>query len=139
MQLNCLLRRILLGCLSCLVIIGTSLPAFSQAVGSSINPSNGVEQRIADHLLEAEIALAAESGAMPKAPAMKYSVMLSGMKVAPKMVVTGASGTAGAMLMGDRLVIRGDFKKLTSALRDYTTDPLNPPNPKITSGIHIHQ
>lgn len=139
MHPNRLLRRFFLGFLSGLFIVGTSLPALSQAVFNAINPSNGVEQRISTHLLEAEIALAAESGAMPKAPARKYSVMLSGMKVAPKMVVTGASGTAGAMLMGDRLVVRGDFQRLTSPLRDYATDPLNPPNPKITSGIHIHQ
>lgn len=139
MQPNRFFRRFFLGFMSCLFVVGTSLPALSQAFFNSIHSSSAVEQRISAHLLEAEIALAAESGAMTKAPAMKYSIMLSGMKVAPKMVVTGASGTAGAMLMGDRLVVRGDFQRLTSPLRDYATDPLNPPNPKITSGIHIHQ
>lgn len=140
MQPNRFFRRFFLGLISCLLVVGTSLPAFSQGISSMLSThSNGVEQRITNHLLEAEIALAAESGAMAKASAMKYSVMLSGMKVAPKMVVTGASGTAGAMLMGDRLIVRGSFQKLTSPLRDYAIDPLNPPNPKITSGIHIHQ
>jgi hypothetical protein len=139
MQLKRLRRRFFLGFISCLFLLGTSLPALSQGFFNSVRSSNIVEQRIATHLLEAEIALMAESAAMTKAPAMKYSIMLSGMKVAPKMVVTGASGTVGAMLMGDRLVVRGDFQRLTSPLRDYATDPLNPPNPKITSGIHIHQ
>jgi CHRD domain len=44
-----------------------------------------------------------------------------------------------AVLVGDRLVMRGDFSRLSSPLRDYATDPVTPPNPNITSAVHIHQ
>ena len=53
--------------------------------------------------------------------------------------MTPARGAVGAVLSGNRLVVRGSFKMLTSDMRDYATDPVNPPNPSITSAFHIHQ
>ncbi|MDX2239499.1 MAG: CHRD domain-containing protein [Leptolyngbyaceae cyanobacterium bins.302] len=75
-------------------------------------------------------------------PSMKrrYSVSLgSNNVVAPNAPSTSATGTAEATLMGDRLKVKGSFSNLSSALRDYVTDPVNPPNPKITSAVHIHR
>ncbi|HIK38986.1 aminotransferase class I/II-fold pyridoxal phosphate-dependent enzyme, partial [Thermoleptolyngbya sp. M55_K2018_002] len=34
---------------------------------------------------------------------------------------------------------RGDFRNLAGPLRDYTVDPTDPPNPNITSAVHIHR
>lgn len=69
----------------------------------------------------------------------RYSVNLSNSNVVPNAPSTSAMGMAEATLMGDRLKVKGSFSNLSSALRDYATDPLNPPNPKITSAVHIHR
>ncbi|WP_017297624.1 CHRD domain-containing protein [Nodosilinea nodulosa] len=72
-------------------------------------------------------------------PIVTYVAMLSPKNVVPKSPMTEARGVVGAALAGDRLVVRGSFRELTSALRDYTTDPVNPPNANITSAFHVHQ
>jgi hypothetical protein len=69
----------------------------------------------------------------------RYSVNLSNSGVVPNAPSTSAMGMAEATLMGNRLMVKGRFSGLSSALRDYTTDPTNPPNPKITSAVHIHR
>ncbi|WP_228024762.1 CHRD domain-containing protein [cf. Phormidesmis sp. LEGE 11477] len=52
---------------------------------------------------------------------------------------TPARGAVGAVLSGNRLIVRGSFKMLSSDMRDYASDPVNPPNSNITSAFHIHQ
>jgi hypothetical protein len=90
------------------------------------------------HLQTAESQIA-QADAMSGSLLQRYVAVLSGREVAPKSVETSALGTAGAVLSGDRLIVRGDFSGLTSELRDYATDPLDPPNPNVTSAIHIHR
>ena len=68
-----------------------------------------------------------------------YSVMLVNQNVVPKAPSTAATGMAVGALMGDRLMVKGEFSGLSSALRDYATDPVDPPNPKITSAVHVHR
>ncbi|MCG9889571.1 MAG: CHRD domain-containing protein [Thermosynechococcaceae cyanobacterium MS004] len=68
-----------------------------------------------------------------------FTAILSGKNIAPNPVQTDATGVVGASLNGSRLVVRGVFRNLSSPLRDYATDPLNPPNPNITSGVHLHR
>lgn len=68
-----------------------------------------------------------------------FTAILSGKNIAPNPVQTSATGVVGASLNGSRLVVRGVFRNLSSPLRDYATDPLNPPNPNITSGVHLHR
>jgi hypothetical protein len=69
----------------------------------------------------------------------RYVAALTRSDVVPMTPSTPAFGAAGAVLVGDRLVVRGDFSNLAGGLRDYATDPLDPPNPNITSAVHIHQ
>jgi len=80
------------------------------------------------------------AGKMTEQSSMKrYSVNLSRRNVVPNAPSTSAMGMAEATLMGDRLMVRGNFSDLSSGLRDYVTDPTDPPNPKITSAVHIHR
>ncbi len=72
-------------------------------------------------------------------PIVTYIAMLSGQNIVPKGVMTNARGVVGAALSGNRLVVRGSFRELSSAPRDYATDPLDPPNPSITSAFHVHR
>lgn len=72
-------------------------------------------------------------------PIVTYIAMLSGQNVVPKAAKTDASGVVGAALSGNRLVVRGSFRELSSAPRDYATDPLDPPNPNITSATIAEQ
>ncbi|MBW4461048.1 MAG: CHRD domain-containing protein [Nodosilinea sp. WJT8-NPBG4] len=72
-------------------------------------------------------------------PIVTYIAMLSGQNVVPKAAKTDARGVVGAALSGNRLVVRGSFRELSSAPRDYATDPLDPPNPNITSAFHVHR
>lgn len=72
-------------------------------------------------------------------PIVTYIAMLNGQKVVPNSVMTDARGVVGAALSANRLVVRGSFRQLTSPPRDYATDPLDPPNPNITSAFHVHQ
>lgn len=65
--------------------------------------------------------------------------MLSGDNVYPEAVTTDAGGVAVAILSeNNTLMVYGSFSGLSSALRDYETDPVNPPNPAITSAVHLH-
>ncbi len=72
-------------------------------------------------------------------PITTYVAMLSSQNVVPNSPMTEARGVIGAALAGDRLVVRGSFRELTSAMRDYGTDPVDPPNPNITSAFHVHR
>lgn len=67
------------------------------------------------------------------------TAMLSGNNVYPNPVETNAGGVAVAILTeNNTLMVYGSFNGLSSALRDYETDPLDPPNPAITSAVHLH-
>lgn len=67
------------------------------------------------------------------------TAMLSGDNIYPNPVETNAGGVAVAILgENNTLMVYGSFNALSSPLRDYETDPLNPPNPAITSAVHLH-
>ena len=100
--------------------------------------------REAEAVLMAQAEPQAEPAASPTtSPATisltRYVAVMTGSNVVPNPASTSAFGAAGAVLSGNRLIVRGDFSNLTSPLRDYATDPVNPPNPNITSGVHIHK
>jgi hypothetical protein len=69
----------------------------------------------------------------------RYLLTLNPDQVMPKAPSSTAKGEAMAKLKGNRLTIKGEVQDLSSPLRDYTTDPANPPNPSITSGVHVHR
>lgn len=68
-----------------------------------------------------------------------YIAILTPREVVPTAPETPARAVVGAVLVGDRLVIRANFRDLSSAFRDYAKDPVSPPNPNITSGFHLHR
>jgi hypothetical protein len=76
---------------------------------------------------------------MSSGPIVTYVAMLNGRNIVPNAAMTDARGVVGAALSGNRLVVRGSFRQLTSAPRNYATDPLDPPNPNITSALHVHR
>lgn len=138
------------------------LPDQSQVVASVPNAGSrsgiaqSFEQTLALHLQEAESVLLAQdtpaatpvTPASPTTPAttpvtpttlQSFTAVMTNGAVIGMTPETRAFGAAGAVLVGNRLVVRGDFSNLTSPLRDYATDPVSPPNPNITSGVHIHQ
>ena len=72
-------------------------------------------------------------------PGATYVALMSEDNVVPADPKTFARGTVGAVVSGNRMIVRGSFKTLTSAPRDYATDPVNPPNNSITLAFHSHQ
>lgn len=122
--------NLFLGVLTCVLVVFLSAPlTFSQGMGV---PSPTIQG--SDAPLESIMA-----GGMSGQATKRYSVNLSSSRVVPNAPSTKAMGMAEATLKGDRLMVRGRFNQLSSALRDYATDPTNPPNPKITSAVHIHR
>lgn len=153
MTLKRLVSNLLLSALTCLLIGIFSTPAWSNsavklarkgsvsAAGTSQlsqPPSmRSINQQLMAELREAETVIAQ---GVPASSIQRYvAVMTKNDVVVPATPATRAFSAAGAVLVGDRLIVRGDFSNLTSALRDFATDPVDPPNPNITSGIHIHQ
>ncbi|MBE9182499.1 CHRD domain-containing protein [Oculatella sp. LEGE 06141] len=142
-----ILVNVVLGAVTCLFCVGLSSPLMgtsaSPTVQSSLTPSNAapfqrtVERHLAQNLQNAESAIVAQG--MTGSTMTRYVAVMTKEEVVPSTPSTFAFGAAGAVLMGDRLIIRGDFSNLASPLRDFATDPVDPPNPNITSGIHIHQ
>lgn len=137
-----------LALITCLALIGLASPSFS----TQTTQPEWVNQQLVSNLQQAESASTYPcSGAIAQStplqtsptqptPIARYvAVLTSGDVVAPASLSSLAFGAAGAALVGDRLVMRGDFSGLSSPLRDYATDPVSPPNPNITSGIHIHR
>lgn len=133
------LRSVIISAIACFVAVSISVfsqPAQSQQA-TTLTSSQSLQMASAA-LHEAESVLIAQG--MEPATMTRYVAVLTQGEVTPTApATTYAFGAAGAVLVGDRLVVRGDFSNLTSPLRDYATDPLNPPNPNITSGVHIHQ
>lgn len=157
------LMSLMLGLMTCLVIVGISTPSMSKgandasiptavaslSTGVTIAPgSETIAAQLATHLQEAETALLAQTEPAP-APTpdntpttgstiVRYVAVMTAKETVPP-ASTSAFGSAGAALIGNRFVIRGDFSGLTSPLRDFATDPVNPPNPNVNSGIHVHR
>jgi CHRD domain len=119
------LRNFFLSTIACLFVITISTTPQPAMSAQTLQPMREAESTA--------IAQGMENNSM-----MRYVAVLTQDQVFPMMPSTNAFGAAGAVLVGDRLIVRGDFSNLSSPLRDYATDPLNPPNPKITSGVHIH-
>ncbi|MBD1845627.1 CHRD domain-containing protein [Cyanobacteria bacterium FACHB-63] len=132
------LRHLLFGTIAFLIAV--SISTFSQPVQSqeSIFTTAQSFQAASKALHQAEGALVAQ-GMMESQPLTRYVAVLTKDEIMPMASSSNAFGAAGAALVGDRLIVRGDFSNLSSPLRDYATDPLNPPNPNITSGVHIHR
>jgi hypothetical protein len=150
------LFNLFLGTIACVLLISFSTaPSLSKTVSNvflhsgstsssntsqfaqSIQIQNSINQHLLADLREAESVLIAQS--MSGSSIQRYAAILMNSNVVPKAPSTSATGVAGAVLVGDRLIVRGDFGALSSALRDYAADPINPPNPNITSAVHIHR
>lgn len=143
------LRHLLLGTVSCLLLSGLISPILGKAVATvSFQPtvSPAVQVAEADRFLgqaltaslqEAQATLIAQGSGSGM---QSYVAVMSEENVVPYSPDTRARGAAGAALSSDnRLVIRGRFRDLSSQMRNYATDPVNPPNTNITSAFHIHQ
>lgn len=134
-----LLRNLILGAITCLVAVSISIssqPIHSQEVAPFITSQS--LQMGSEALREAESVLTAQG--MESKPLTRYVAVLTQNEVVSMAPLSSYGfGAAGAVLVGDRLIVRGDFSNLSSPLRDYATDPLNPPNPNVTSGAHIHR
>lgn len=136
------LYSLALGIAICLLAINISAPAQSH----NVSPTT-ISSRLADNSIsltiyqqQAEAELLAESNLISQSVNFtRFAAILSGDEIYPSPVSTNAGGVVGAALFGDRLIVRGGFYSLSSPLRDYATDPLVPPNPNITSGVHIHR
>jgi CHRD domain len=104
-----------------------------------LNDRPSLRQSIDTQLLRAQTDLLAQDSGMPSSGMKSYIATMSPNHVFPKAPKTSARGVVGAALSGNRLVVRGSFRELSSPMRDYATDPVNPPNPNITSAFHIHR
>jgi hypothetical protein len=128
------LRHFILSVVACFLAISISTvfqPAQSQP-SSAIALQSFPARSVAIH--EATIAQSMED-----MRSNRYVAVLTPNEVVPTAPSTNASGQVEAILTGDRFVVQGEFGRLSSPLRDYTVDPLDPPNPNITSGVHIHR
>ncbi|WP_008313690.1 CHRD domain-containing protein [Leptolyngbya sp. PCC 6406] len=149
-QFKLRLKGVVLTILSFLLVVGLGTPAFGSVVTrftapTSQNPGDAQMLNVQDVLArEADLNVkAAEleflAQGIPSSGLKKYVAVMSGSEIVPKGVRTDARGAVGAALAGNRLIVRGSFRALSSGLRDYATDPLDPPNPNITSALHIHR
>lgn len=138
-----LLFGIFLGIITCFFAVSIAAP--SQSINPTINSvniqllsneaSSIIYQQQAESVLIAQASMSSQGSSLKR-----FVAVLSSNDVVPTpSMETFATGAVGAALNGNRLVVRGDFRGLSSPLRDYATDPVSPPNPKITSGIHMHR
>ncbi|MBW4513698.1 MAG: CHRD domain-containing protein [Timaviella obliquedivisa GSE-PSE-MK23-08B] len=141
---NKLMRRFLMGALTCLLLATLSTPALSQFTSKvptqqsqTVTDSMSVGKMLDISLESAKSTLVAQG--MTESKMKSYVAVLSKQNVVPTSPMTNAQGAVGGVLVGDRFVVRGNFSSLSSAMRDYGTDPITPPNPNITSAFHIHQ
>ncbi len=134
-------RRLGLAVCAALLAVGLASPSWARLVQPRVAPAAEISQTLGQQLdmnLSAARAALLAQGMMPQ-PMMTYVAMLSPQNVVPNAPRSYAQGAVGAVLSGDRLVVRASFRDLSSGLRDYQTDPVNPPNPNITSAFHIHR
>lgn len=137
-------RHFLLATWTCFLLVTLSAPAFSYL--TSALPIQGPQaaadlqfssgRMLDDSLMSLKSELMAQG--ISSTSMVTYGTVLSDDNVVPNSPNTNARGAVGAVLVGDRLVVRGSFSDLTSQMRDYATDPVNPPNTNITSAFHIH-
>jgi len=136
------LYSLALGIAICLLAINISSPVQSYNITPTTISSQLVDNSISLTIYQqqAESELLAESNLISQSVNFtRFASILSGDEIFPSPVSTNAAGVVGAALSGNRLIVRGGFYSLSSPLRDYATDPLVPPNPNITSGVHIHR
>jgi hypothetical protein len=140
-----LLLGIVLSIVACFFAISTAAP--SQSMNSTVNSvdsqSLANQMSLSNYQQQAESELIAQNGTLVSQglpiELKRFAAILLGDEIYPKPVETTAWGVVGAALNGNRLIVRGGFRGLSTPLRDYATDPLVPPNPNITSGVHIHR
>lgn len=134
-------RRLGLAVCAALLAVGLASPSWARLGQPRVAPAaemgQTLGQQIDMNLSAARAALLAQG--MMTQPMMTYVAVLSPQNVVPNAPRSYAQGAVGAVLSGDRLVVRASFRDLSSGLRDYQTDPVNPPNPNITSAFHIHR
>ncbi len=138
-------RHLLLGLATCLAVVVFCAPSFSyslpvqsaqasqfQKIDSefSVSAANRTNIQIAKATL---LAQGMNTFTSYTAPMTESNVVASSLKNTP------ARGAVGAVLSGNRLIVRGSFKMLSSDMRNYATDPVSPPNSNITSAFHIHR
>jgi hypothetical protein len=136
------LYSLVLGIAICLLAINISAPAQSHNDSPTTINSQLINTSIslATYQQQAESELLSEGYLVSQSVSFtRFAAILSGDEIYPSPVSTSAAGVVGAALSGNRLVVRGGFYGLSSALRDYATDPLVPANPNVTSGVHIHK
>ncbi|TVQ11889.1 MAG: CHRD domain-containing protein [Leptolyngbya sp. DLM2.Bin27] len=136
------LRSGLMALATCFFVVWLAAPMVGRGMAQAptvVAPGNSfsVGEQIDANLAAAQAPLLAQG--MPSRPIVTYVAMLNGQNIVPSAAMTDARGVVGAALAGNRLVVRASFRELTSAPRDYATDPLDPPNPNITSAFHVHQ
>ncbi len=141
------IRHLMLGLATCLAIVGLGTSSFSgmlgtqsvQAAESTViaSPQFSLLSSSQANLKSAKAPLLAQGSA---SSFMSYVAFMDEDNVVPNEPKTDrARGTVGAVLSGNRLIVRGSFRTLSSSMRNYTADPVNPPNTSITSAFHIHQ
>lgn len=136
-----LLLGIFLGLVTCFFAISTAAPS------QSMNPRSVDQQFVSNQVSLVNYQQQSESALMAQQETLvaqslelkRFAAILAGDNVYPNPASTQASGVVGAALNGNRLIVRGGFRGLSSPLRDYATDPATPPNPNITSAVHIHR
>lgn len=121
-----------------LVTIALTFGANLASAHRSDSSGSLVNQHLMADLRQAETVLAQGMSNMDSM-SKRYAAIMTASGVVPMMGMSDATAVGGAVLLGDRLVIRGDFGNLSSAFRDYGMDPASPLNPNITSGVHIHR
>ena len=137
------LRLLLVGIFTCLLITGLLSFAWGTATAAlptlSANPSsvNNFLGQADVTVQQAQEVLIAQGSS--RSSLMSYVAVMSEDNVVPGDPKTMARGAVGAAMSGNRLVVRGSLRNLSSPLRDYASDPVNPPNTNITSAFHIHQ
>lgn len=138
-------RRMGLALCAGLLAVGLSSPAWArlmtlppEAAVSTPALAQTLGQQVDANLAAARSTLLAQG--MPLQPMMTYVAILTPQEVVPNAPRSSdARGVVGAVLAGDRLVVRASFRELSSGLRNFQTDPVDPPNPNITSAFHIHR
>ena len=135
-----ILLNVALGFLTCLFLVGVVSPSFSKTAPTASEPAV-IQQSLESNLAQAKaVLMAQDSSTAPSTSTFKsYVAVLQTKPVVPTPSSNNSFASSGAVLVGNRFIVRGDYSNLTSSLRDYATDPLNPPNPNITSGIHMHR
>jgi hypothetical protein len=138
------LRHLLLAAWTCLLLVTLTTPAFSY-LSTMVPPwhqaATADTEFAAGGMLDADLATIQSdllAQGITQDSMVMYGTVLSDKNVVPNSPDTMARGAVGAILVGDRLVVHGSFSNLSSQMRDYATDPVNPPNADITSAFHIH-